>query len=105
MVTAETAVVAPFVAMALVGAIWLGSLGTTHARATDAAREAVRLVARGESMDVAEAAAREVAVPDSRVEIDVEGERVRVEVHTPARLPLFGGIGTTVTAVAVGRAE
>ncbi|WP_293787264.1 TadE family type IV pilus minor pilin [uncultured Aeromicrobium sp.] len=105
MVTAETAVVAPFVAAALVGAVWLASLGTAQARATDAAREAARSISRGESDEVAKAAARRVAVSDSRVEIVVEGDRVRVEVRTPARLPLFGGIGTTVSAVAVGRVE
>ncbi|MFD1859464.1 pilus assembly protein [Aeromicrobium camelliae] len=105
MVTAETAVVAPFVAAALAGAVWLASLGVAQSRATDAAREAARAIARGESEGSATATARDVAAENSRVEIDVEGERVRVEVHTPAQLPLFGGIGTTVSAVAVGRIE
>lgn len=105
MVTAETAVVAPFVVAALIGAVWLASLGTAQARATDAAREAARSIARGESEVIATTAARDVAAAGSKVEITVEGERVRVEVHTPARLPLFGGIGTTVSAVAVGRVE
>lgn len=105
MVTAETATVAPLVVLAAVTAIWVVSLGVTQARATDAAREAARMVARGDPAAEAEKAALETAARGSHVEIEVEADTVRVQVDTSARLPLFGGIGTTVSGQATASTE
>ena len=62
-VTAETAVVLPMIAVFAVGLAWLVSLGVVEVRAQDAAREAARVVARGESVAAGTAYARRVATP------------------------------------------
>lgn len=105
MVTAETAMAAPFVVAVVIAALWVSSLGVAQARANDAARESARLVARGEPPSAAAAAAEESAVEGSRVDITMQHGQVRVQVRTPARLPLFGGIGVSVSGIAVARVE
>jgi len=105
MVTAETATVMPLVVLVAIAAIWTVSLGVAQARATDAAREAARMVARGDPVASATDAALDTAVRGSRVEIDADDDRVRVKVETPARLPLFGGIGATVSGRATASVE
>ena len=105
LVTAETMMVAPFVVAVAVAGIWLVSLGVTHARATDAAREAARSLARGDSQEVAERHATDAAARGSRIEISRQHDAVEVTVSTPARLPLFGGVGTTVSGRAVASLE
>lgn len=105
MVTAETMMVAPFIVLVAVAAVWLVSLGVTHARATDAAREAARSLARGDAPEVAERHAVDAAARGSQIEIERRDDAVEVVVRTPARLPLFGGVGTTVSARAVASLE
>ena len=105
MVTAETLVVTPFVILVAVLAVWLVSLGVTQSRATDAAREAARSLARGDPPEVAERHAVDAAARGSRIEVDRRDGVVEVAVHTPARLPLFGGVGTTVSGRAVASIE
>jgi len=70
-------------------------------RCTDAAREAARLVARGEGPQ-AESAARRVAPSGARIAIRVQGEEVIVEVSAepPVVLP-----GVTIRAEAMAVLE
>ncbi len=101
MVTAELATIAPFgVALTLL-LLWVVSLGLTQVRLTDSAREGARLVARGETVDTARAAARRHAPQDAHVEIDLDDGVATVTVRAESRLPVpfFSGIGArTVTA-------
>lgn len=95
MVTAELATVAPFgVALTLL-LVWVVSLGLTEVRLTDSAREAARLVARGESVGTAEKAARRHAPQGTTVDVDVDDGVATVRVRTTSRLPVpfFSGVG------------
>jgi Flp pilus assembly protein TadG len=53
---------------------------TDQLRCTDAAREAARLVARGDP-ERAQTAAEEIAPAGARVAIDVAGDTIQVDVH------------------------
>jgi len=53
MVTAETAVLAPVVAACLALGVWIVALGSLQVQLVDAARDAARLISRGESVDAA----------------------------------------------------
>ena len=50
-VTAETSVVLPLLVAVTLAMVWLVAVGLAQMRATDAAREAARALARGESGD------------------------------------------------------
>jgi hypothetical protein len=82
----------------------LGACGITavigQLRCTDAAREAARLVARGER-DRAEAAVRSVAPAGARVVVHPEGDAVRVEVSAEPALGLLPGVHLRAQAFAV----
>lgn len=108
MVTAELATIAPFGLALTVLLLWVVSLGLTQVRLTDAARDGARLVARGESIATAEAAARQHAPPGTQIAIDVSDGvatvRVSVESHVP--IPFFDGVGArTVEAEAAAVVE
>jgi Flp pilus assembly protein TadG len=107
-VTAETAVVLPMIAVFAVGLAWLVSLGVVQVRAQDAAREAARVVARGESVAVGTAYARRVATPGADVSVARDGSTVVVTVRAPVDGP--GGFfrflpGYTVQARSVAAVE
>lgn len=107
-VTAEAAVVLPVLAVVTVALAWMVSIGVVQARAQDAAREAARVVARGESPGVGSALARRVAVDGSRVQISAGGREVEVTVRSPVRGPggLFRVLAhTVVTARSVAAVE
>jgi len=88
MVTAEMAVLAPFgVAFGLL-LLWIVSLGFTQVQLVDAAREAARLVARGEPVGAASDVARQQAPGDARVRISERDGLVTVRVSTQSQLPL-----------------
>jgi len=88
MVTAEMAVLAPFgVAFGLL-LLWIVSLGFTQVQLVDAAREAARLVARGEPVASASAVAQRQAPPDARVRVTEHDGLVTVRVSARSRLPL-----------------
>jgi len=86
-VTAETAVVLPMIAVFAVGLAWLVSLGVVQVRAQDAAREAARVVARGDSTATGTAYARRVATEGASVAIDRSGGSVLVTVSAPVDGP------------------
>jgi hypothetical protein len=88
MVTAEMAVLAPFgVAFGLL-LFWIMSLGFTQVQLVDAAREAARLVARGEPVGAASDVARRHAPPGATVAVSERDGLVTVRVSARSRLPL-----------------
>jgi hypothetical protein len=111
-VTAETAVVLPMIAVFAVGLAWLVSLGVVQVRAQDAAREAARVVARGESVEAGSAYARRVATPGAGVAVERDGSTVVVTVRAPVDgpggffrfLPHYTVQARAVAAVEGGRA-
>lgn len=107
-VTAETAVVAPVLALFTVGLAWLVTIGVVHARVVDAAREAARAVARGESVAAGTALARRAGPEGTRVVVSTDGGLVVVTTTAPVRGPggLFGFLPAfTVHAQAVAAPE
>jgi Flp pilus assembly protein TadG len=78
-VTAETAVVLPLLVAVTLAMIWLVAVGLAQMRATDAAREAARAVARGDSVARAEVLARQAA-PGIGVQVVRSDGEVRVVV-------------------------
>ena len=88
MVTAEMAVLAPFgVAFGLL-LLWVVSLGFTQVQLVDAAREAARMVARGEPVAAAADVARRQAPPEATVQVSKHDGLVTVRVSARSRLPL-----------------
>ncbi|MGH3412860.1 MAG: TadE family type IV pilus minor pilin [Marmoricola sp.] len=107
-VTAETAVVLPILTVFTVGLVWLVSLGLAEVRALDAAREAARVVARGDPPASARSLGARVAPDGSALTLSRGGGRVVVTVHTPVEGPggLFGFLPTYhVRAQAVAATE
>lgn len=95
MVTAELATVAPFgVAFAFL-LLWVVSLGLTQVRLADASRESARLVARGESVEAAELAAKKLSPAGARVTVTTDDGLVTVRVRAKSAMPIpfFSGIG------------
>lgn len=91
-VTAEAAVVVPVLVLLTVGLSWLVTIGVSHARVVDAAREAARVVARGESPATGSALARRVGPHGTRVAVSGDGGTVVVTAVAPVHGPggLFG---------------
>ena len=81
-VTAEAAVVMPVVLLFTIGMAWLVSLGVTHVRAVDAARETARTVARGESVGAGSAVGRRVATAGSAIHVERGSRLVVVTVRS-----------------------
>ncbi len=106
MVTAETAAVLPLLAAVTLAMVWLVSIGVAEVRVTDAAREAARAAARGESVAVATELAQRAA-PGAEVAIVDDSGRIAVEVVDQVEaFGLFGGLGrVTVSGDAVALAE
>ncbi len=88
MVTAEMAVLAPFGVVFGLLLLWIVSLGFTQVQLVDAAREAARLVARGEPAAAASDVARRHAPPGTAVRVSERGGLVTVRVSARSRLPL-----------------
>ena len=106
MVTAELAVVAPFGLVLAFLLAWVVSLGLTQVQLTDAAREAARLVARGESVKDAEAVARRQAPAGSRVVVERSDGLATVVVSVRQSFPLLPHVGSRqLEAQAVSAAE
>ena len=100
MVTVEAAVVlAGFAFVLLLGASAI-SVVTAQLRCTDAAREAARLVARGDQAR-AGAAAEQVAPSGARVTVHVSGDTVHVEVTADPVGGLLPGLHLHADASAV----
>jgi hypothetical protein len=107
-VTAEAAVVLPVMALFTLLMVWFVSWGLTAVRAQDAAREAARVIARGDDASAATALAHRVAPGDSAVDVRRGPESVEVVVSTTVRGPggIFGFLpGVTVHGRAVAATE
>lgn len=85
MVTAEAAIVLP----ALVVVIWVAvsavAVATAQLRCVDAAREAARAAARGETVSASRALAVQAAPHPARVSVSFVGDRAQVTVTTTVR--------------------
>ena len=88
MVTAELAVLAPFGFVFALLLLWIVSLGFTQVQLVDAAREAARLVARGDSVAAASEVARRHAPPGATVQVTTDDGLVTVHVEARSRLPV-----------------
>lgn len=93
-VTAETAVALPLLMVVTLAMVWMLGFGVTQMRATDAAREAARALARGDSPEQAVALAHRVA-PGARVQVVRSDDKVEVvvvaDVAAPVGLDSLGG--------------
>lgn len=105
--TAELAMVLPLLLVVTLGLVWLLAVGAAQVRTIDAAREAVRGAARGDSVAESVARARRVAPPGSRVILRGDGRTVTAVVV--GRVPALGGVlrlpDATVSADAVAAVE
>jgi len=107
-VTAETAVVLPVMALFTLAMVWLVSWGLAAVRAQDAAREAARVIARGDAPAEATVLARRIAPAHATVEVRRDAGSVEVVVSATVRGP--GGVlgflpGPTVHGHAVSVTE
>lgn len=108
MATAELAVITPLAVVVVVLLLWAASLGYTQLRLTDAAREAARMVARGDTVASAEQVARAQAPEGAAVEIARRGDVVEVVVSVRATLPgtwFDDPIGRDLSSTAVAALE
>lgn len=108
MVTAETALVLPLVAAFTLAMAYLVSLGVGQVRIVDAARDAARSVAAGETSRDATRRALDGAPPGSSVEIEADDDLVRVTVRTVVEAPSWLLVplpAVTLTADASVQAE
>ena len=92
----------PLLVAVTIGLVWLLGVGAAQIRVVDAAREAARAAARGESVDEAVASGLRVAPRGSRVDVSFAGDRVRASVVGRVASP--GGMFDLLPAVSV-RAE
>ena len=91
MVTAETAVLAPVVALGLALGVWIISLAHLQVRLIDASRDTARLVARGESPTEAVREIRATLPEGARFRVrHTDGGYVTVWVTGRSRSPLPG---------------
>ncbi len=86
-VTAESAVILPVLTIFALGLTWVLSLGVTHVRTVDAAREVARVVARGDSAARASALGLRVAPRGSHIAIETSTGTVVVTISAPVRGP------------------
>jgi len=103
MVTAETAVVLPVLLLVLAGAVAAVTVVGAQMRCVDAAREAARAAARGESADVVHAIAVRTAPSGAGAVITDAGEEVRVTVT--ARVAPLGPLPLRVRVHATALAQ
>ena len=91
MVTAETAVLAPVVALGLALGVWMISLAHLQVRLIDASRDVARLVARGESPADAVREVRRTLPGDVRFQVQrTGGGYVTVRLSGRSQAPLRG---------------
>lgn len=94
-VTAEAALVLPVLVVLLTVAVGTVSAVTAQLRCVDAAREAARAAARGESTQTAVELASRAGPAGARINVDSGVERIVVTVT--AEVPIGGGLLPAVT--------
>jgi Flp pilus assembly protein TadG len=94
-------------AIAIVGLVLVLTLGTAtitavidQLRCTDAAREAARLIARGEP-ERADSAVQAIAPKDAHLTVRTDGDTIHVEVSATPTANLLPGLRLTARAYAV----
>jgi len=107
-VTAEVAIALPVLLSLLFIAIWSIGVVMTNIRCIDAARDVARAVARGESLEAAQAIGRRTAPSNATIDIKRTGPDIHVTVtarpHTKA--PLLAALpAAPVTAEATLQSE
>ena len=95
--TAELAMAVPLLVGVTLGLVWLLSVGVAQLRIVDAAREAARAVARGDSSQEAVRRGVEVAPPGARLTVTGSGGDVVVTADGSVRGP--GGLFDFLPAV------
>lgn len=99
--------VMPLLAAVTVGLVWCVALGAAQIRTVDAAREAARVVARGDTAADAVALARRIA-PDG-AQVDVATGETQVSVTVRAEIAPPGGVfssgSVTVSSTSVAAVE
>src|SRR4051794_28577883 len=100
-VTAETALALPALALVLAFALWAVQVVAGQLRCVDAAREAARALARGDSQSVARAAAQRAAPPGAVIAMTSGGTEASVTVSADIRAPGLRVRGYHVSASAV----
>jgi Flp pilus assembly protein TadG len=98
-VTAEAAVVIPLLLAVTMALVWLVALAATQVRVVDAAREAARAAARGESDAASVERGRQVAPDGARFQVSRSGDTVTVRVTSEVSGP--GGLLAFLPAVPV----
>lgn len=106
--TAELALGLPLVLTVTVGLVWLLAAASAQIRVVDAAREAARSMARGDSESAARAVGSSIAPTGAAIEMELAGGRVAVTAS--ARVDGPGGLfdflpGVTVRSRAVAVLE
>jgi len=96
-VTAELALGLPVLLAVTLGLVWLLSVGAAQIRVVDGAREAARMLARGDPEAAASARGAAVAGPGSRVTVQHRAGSVAVTVTRPYDGP--GGVLEVLPAV------
>ncbi|MFD1824584.1 TadE family type IV pilus minor pilin [Mumia zhuanghuii] len=107
--TAETAMVLPFLVALAFALVWVVSLGVTHVRLVDAAREGARMAARGDDREDVVDAVEQMAPEGATVEV-VDGEdeattRVIVRLRSRVELPVVRQLAVDLDASAVSADE
>lgn len=99
--------VLPVLVCLTVGLAWAVLLGVAQVRCDDAAREAVRLAARGEQPSTVEAAVTRLAPGDASWDRSDHSGLVVVQVtaRVQPRVPLLGGLPPVVLASEAAAAE
>lgn len=96
MVTAEMAIGLTGLVIIVLGLLWAVAVVTAQVRCIDAARDAARARARGESAAVSRAEAQRSAPDGAEIRFHRKGGNVRVEVVARASppWPVLSGVGT-----------
>lgn len=108
MVTAETATVLPFLVLVTLALAWLIAIGVAQVRCLDAAREAARVMARGDGSSAAVGVATKVAPSGAHVRMNETDAVVDVEVavRLSPPVPLLGHVlAVPVSATATAALE
>lgn len=107
-VTAEAMAVLPVLVAVTIGCAWVVSLGLAELRVTDAACEAARLAARGDSTSIVVRRAEQIAPEGAVVSVEPSGDQIRVQVQAEVAAPvgLLGFLpAPTVRAEAISQRE
>jgi Flp pilus assembly protein TadG len=108
MVTAETAMVLPFLVALALALVWATTVAITQVRLVDAAREGARMAARGDARDDVLTGVRAMAPDDADIDVVEDADattRVVVEHDARVDLPILRSFSMHLSATAVSATE